>query len=154
MKIRHVLLFLYLFFGSPCFAQSFSQNLPDKPQPQPAGHVADREFWAEAGLMGAAWTADTITTHQMFAANPYTQEGGILANGSRSTPKVMGEWAAVDLGSAIVAYEWKKHVRNRYLHPLWHVFMLQRVASHSEGAANNLSLPSAPLTINIVQKAQ
>jgi hypothetical protein len=137
MKTRHALFFLYLFFVPPCFAQSVSQNLPDKPQP--AGRVADREFWAEAGAMGAAWTADTITTAHDFSQSPLDHEGGYLFNGSRSTAKVMGAWAAVDVGAAVAAYEWKKRVHNRYLHPLWHVFMLQRIDAHVQGAVGNFT---------------
>jgi hypothetical protein len=137
MKIHHALFFLYLFFVPPCFAQSVSQNLPDKPQP--AGRVADREFWAEAGAMGAVWTADTVSTHDYFAKYPTHYEVGYLFPGSRSTAKVMGAWAAVDVGAAVAAYEWKKRVHNRYLHPLWHVFMLQRIDAHVQGAVGNFT---------------
>jgi hypothetical protein len=137
MKTRHALFFLYLFFVPPCFAQSVSQNLPDKPQP--AGRVADREFWAEAGAMGAAWTADTITTAHDFSQSPLDHEGGYLFNGSRSTAKVMGAWAAVDVGAAVAAYEWKKHVHNRYLHPLWRVPMAFMAVNHNEAMIHNLT---------------
>ena len=138
MKPRHALLFLYLFFVRPCFAQSV---LPNKPEPQPAGHVVDKEFLVEVGAMGATWTADTISTHDSFAANPWHHETGPFFNGSRSTVKVMAAWGAIDVGAAVAGYEWKKHVHNRYLHPLWHAFMLQRIDGHAEAAIHNWTLP-------------
>ena len=47
-------------------------------------------------------------------------------------PKVMGAWAAVDVGAAAAAYEWKKHVHNRYLHPLWRVPMFVGTIGHDQ----------------------
>ena len=142
MKIRHVMLFLYLFFGPPCFAQSFSQNLPDKPQPQPVSHVADREFWADTAMLGAAWTADTITTHNAFAASTRNMEGGLLFYNSRSTPQVMGAWAAVDVAAMVTAYEWKRHVHNRYLYPLWRAFPVIGTIGHTRSAIINSQIPA------------
>lgn len=131
-------LLLLLVLGVPCFAAD-TAILPDKPQPQTAVRVADKGFWIEAGTMAGAWTADTVSTHDYFARYPAGREMGYLFPGSRSTAKVMGAWAAVDVGAAVAAYEWKKHVRNRYLHPLWHVFMVQRIEAHSEGALGNFT---------------
>lgn len=121
-----ILVFLTL-FSVPCWAQ----DLPDKPQPR----TVDKTFLIEAGAMAAAWTADTVSTHQIFSESPYYHEMGYFSPGSRNTAKIMGEWAIVDVGAAVAAYEWKKHVHNRYLHPLWHGFMLQRIEAHTVGGA-------------------
>lgn len=141
MKPRHAFLFLYLFFVPPCFAQNL---LPDKPQPQPAGHVADREFWIDAGALGAAWTADTISTHYAFAAAPNHMEGGFIFHNSRSVPKIMGAWAAVDVGAVVASYEWKQHVHNRYLHPLWRVPLFVGIIGHDTSAIQNLTGQTGP----------
>lgn len=117
----------------PCLAN----ELPVKPEPQPRTRTADREFWTEAGAMGAAWTMDTVSTHQSSVAHPTYHETGWLFTGSRSTPKIMGSWAIVDVGALVIAYEWKRHVHNKYLHPLWHVAMGQRTFAHAESAIGN-----------------
>lgn len=134
--MKSALIVLIALLAVPCFADT----LPDKPRPQPAAHVSTVEtklYWAEVGTMAAAWTADTITTHQAFSANPATHEGGPFFPGTRSTAKVMGAWAAIDVGAAVAAYEWKQHVHNRYLHPLWHVFMAERIYGHVGGTEIN-----------------
>jgi hypothetical protein len=133
-----VLLLLFV-LGVPCFAAD-TAILPDKPQPQTAVHVADKEFWIEASALGAAWTLDTVSTAKSFSDNSSMHEVGQLYHGSRSTAKVMGAWAAVDLGAAVAAYEWKKHVRNRYLHPLWRVPMLVGTIGHDQAAIGNWSV--------------
>jgi len=92
--------------------------------------------------MAAAWTADTVSTHYAFAANPDHHEVGWFFTGSRATAEPSAAWAAVDAGAVVAAYEWKKHVHNRYLHPIWHVFMLQRIVAHSEGTAGNVAAAS------------
>jgi len=143
MNARHALLFLYLFFVSPCFAQTVSGEKPDKPQPR----IADTAYLVELGAMGATWTADTISTHNSFAANPGRVEGGPFFNGSRSTTKVMAAWGTVDVGAAVAAYEWKKYVHNHYLHPLWHVFMLQRIDGHVESSVYNWTLQTPPAAV-------
>ncbi len=133
---RFLLLFIVL--SAPCFAAD-TAILPDKPEPQYQGkiHTADREFWIETAAFGTAWTLDGISTHN---ADPRAREAGIFFHGSRSTIKIMGAWAAVDVGAAVVAYEWKKHVRNRYLHPLWRVPMLAGTLGHDYSAIGNWSL--------------
>jgi hypothetical protein len=140
MKPRHAVLFLYLFFVPPCFAQAVSGEKPDKPQP--AGHVVDKEFQVEAAVLGGAWMADTISTHSAFAGSPRNMEGGLLFYNSRSTPQVMGAWAAVDVGTMFAAYEWKKHVHNRYLHPLWRVIPAVAIIGHTRSAVINSELPA------------
>ncbi len=121
-------LFLLLFAVSGVSAQ----ELPFKPQP-----AAGREFWTDVSLMGASWAADTASTVHYFRQNPTSTEDGALFVGSRSTAKIMGTWAAIDVGSAIVGYEWKRHVQNRYLHPLWRVFLWQRIVAHGESTVIN-----------------
>lgn len=138
---------ILLFFLWPCMAITARAAdpliLPDKPQPQPSGKIRnaeDREFWIEAGALGSAWTLDTISTHDSFAAKSSRYEIGGFFNGSRSVPKIMGAWAAVDVGAVVVSYEWKKHVRNRYLHPLWRVPLLVGTVEHDRAAVANWSL--------------
>lgn len=136
-------LFLLAFLAVPCFAGEPS-ILPAKPEPRLAAteRGAGREFWLEAGAMGAAWTMDTVSTHECFAADPTRHEVGGLFDGSRSTAKVMAAWGAVDVAAALTAYEWKNHVRNRILHPLWRVPMLIATGEHSAAAAGNWALPA------------
>lgn len=99
--------------------------------------VVDREFAVELAALAGAWTVDTISTHQTLSICPRCAEGGGLVNGSRSTPKIVLAAAAVDFAAAVVAYEWKKRVHNKYLHQLWRVPMLVRAEEHVEGAAGN-----------------
>ena len=118
-----------------CSVAAQADTLPDKPQPQP--RTADKEFWVCTSALATAWTLDTISTHQSFATHPHAYEVGGLFNGSRSVPKIMGAWAAVDIGAVVLSYEWKKHVRNRYLHPLWRVPLLIGAEGHTRAAINN-----------------
>jgi hypothetical protein len=105
--------------------------LPDNPKPK-----TDRtlEFKLQVAGMTASWAADFATTRRAFEQCPNCTEQGGLFNGSRNTLKIMGAWALVDAGCAIGALEWKRHVGNRYLHPLWRVPMLTRMALHANGA--------------------
>jgi hypothetical protein len=128
-----------VFVALPSFAADPSV-LPDKPVPVEKPRTADREFLIEAGSMGAAWTFDAVTTHDVFAANAGYHEVGNFFPGSRSTAKVMGAWAAVDVAAAVVAYEWKGHVKNRYLHPLWRVPMALRATDHVQAGIGNVRL--------------
>ena len=97
----------------------------------------DREFGMDTVALGAAWTMDTLSTHQSFARCSSCIESGGLFDGSRSTAKIMGAWALVDLGAVIVSYEWKRHVRNRWLHPLWRVPLLVGTEEHARAASGN-----------------
>lgn len=132
-------------FVSPALGQdlalgeSYARTLPNKPQAQFAGKpaTADREFWIEAGAMGAAFTLDEVSTAQLLASNPSTMEVGYLAYGSRNIAKISGEAALVDAGAVVVAYEWKRHIHNKYLHPLWRVPMAFRTVAHTQGAVHN-----------------
>lgn len=99
-----------------------------------------KQFWIEAGVMTSAWAADTISTHQAFESNRTRVEIGGIGNGTRNTPKIMASWGAIDFSAAILAFEWKRHVRNRYLHPLWHLPMLIRTEEHTQAAIGNWRL--------------
>jgi hypothetical protein len=124
----------------PCFARDTS-ILPDKPEPAAKVRTTEgKEFWIETGVVAASWTADAITTHGMIEASPRNHEVGYLFTGSRSTPEIMGAWAAVDVGSVALAYEWKNHVHNRYLHPLWRLPLIYRVDGHLAGTVQNVNL--------------
>jgi hypothetical protein len=125
------LLILLVLLSVPCFAN----ELPIKPETRP--HTADREFWIEVGAMGTAWTIDAVSTHQAIVAHPTRYEVGLLNYGSRSSPKIMGTWAAVDLGAMVISYEWKRHITNRYLHPLWRVPMVISAVGHTHAAIGN-----------------
>jgi len=132
--------FLALFFGVPCFAAPAPKDiLPDKPEPQ-AQMVGDKDFWIGVGAVGAAWTVDAVSTHELFAAHANAYEGGGLLNGSRSTAKVMAAWAGVDAGMGFAAYEWKNHVHNRYLHPLWRAFFVAPIVWHIQAAQHNFTV--------------
>ena len=142
MNTLRAAIVIALLAAVPCFGQAAFQEKPAKPQPvhHSADRTADAVYWVEVGAMAAAWTADTVSTHDFFASTPNGHEAGYLFPGSRSTARVMGAWAAVDVGAAVAGYEWKKHVRNRYLHPLWHAFMLYRIDEHAGAAIHNRAL--------------
>ena len=135
------LMLAILFLTAPCFAQS---ALPDKPQPQGKVYNENREFWIITGALGAAWTADTISTHYAFAAAPNHMEAGFIFHNSRSVPKIMGAWAAVDVAAVVASYEWKEHVHNRYLHPLWRVPLFVGIIGHDTSAIQNLTGQTGP----------
>ena len=63
-----------------------------------------REAAIITGALGAAWTADTISTHYAFAAAPNHMESGFIFHNSRSVPKIMGAWAAVDVAAVVASY--------------------------------------------------
>jgi hypothetical protein len=111
-----------------------AQELPLAP-----GHeyAESREFRIDTAALAVAWTLDTISTHDWMKASPRHYEGGGLLNGSRSTPEIMGAWAAVDVGAVALSYEWKKHVHNRWLHPLWRVPLLIQMQGHTRCAIEN-----------------
>lgn len=127
---------------SACASGASAQSLlPDKPSPSPARHAerapAGREFWLEAASLGAAWTLDTISTAQTYAHCPTCVEAGGLFNGERSTAKSQAAWGGIDIGAVVLAYEWKRRVHNKWLHPLWRVPMLVGAASHAQAAGGN-----------------
>lgn len=138
MTLKHIIIVgvLAAAFTLSASAQSL---LPDKPSPSPVHRPerAGREFWIDASALAAAWTLDTISTAQVFAHCRTCSEGGGLFNGERSTAKSQAAWGGVDVASAILAYEWKRRVHNKWLHPLWRVPMLIRTAEHTEAAGVN-----------------
>lgn len=136
-KTKYCIAVLLLFAGRAQARTPGDAFLPDKPQPTAHVRVADREFRIDVALLAASWTFDTITTHEGRKGNPSVHEAGLLFNGSRSTPKVMSAWAAVDVGAVVLSYEWKKHIRNRWLHPLWRVPLLVGAAGHTQTAIGN-----------------
>lgn len=114
--------------------------------------TVDREFIADSIALAGAWTADTISTQQRwswcdrtygtaYSPAPDCYEGGGFFNNTRDLGRVMGAWAAVDVASAVVSYEWKKHVRNKWLHPLWRVPFVVQIEIHATAAAGNWRLP-------------
>jgi len=109
-----------------------------KAQALPAVRVPseDNEFRVDVAAVGTAWTMDTISTH-MSHTDPTAYEHGQLFNGSRSTPKIMGAWAVVDVGAIILSHEWKLHVTNKWLHPLWRVPLLVSAGGHGYAAIDN-----------------
>ena len=112
--------------------------LPAKPVPRTQVHVADREFKVTVGVFAGAWAADTASTARWVAACSRCVEGGGILNGSRNVPAIMGLWAAVDAGAVVGAYEWKAHVHNRYLHPLWRVPLYVGIAGHVRAVPGNM----------------
>jgi hypothetical protein len=114
-----------------------AQELPFKPLPQ----GIDREFIIENAAMWTSFATDTYTTHHDFATYSFAHEGGYLFTGSRSTVKVMGAWAAVDIGATILSYEMKRHITNKYLHPLWRVPLILETAGHTQATFENMRKP-------------
>jgi hypothetical protein len=135
-----------IFSMVPMFAQAQNNILPDKPEPQFAEHVhgrtADREFWVASASVGTGWLLDTLSTSQSFNwCNQHHRTGcvesGVFFNGTRSTAKIGGTLAALDVAAIVASYEWKKHVHNKWLHPLWRVPLLYSSQAHTRAAIGN-----------------
>lgn len=114
--------------------------LPNKPVPQAKVHTIDKEFVITTAALGAAWFSDMESTSRIFRMDSSAYEAGHLFTGSRSIPKIFAAWGAVDAGSLIVSYEWKKHVHNKYLHPLWRVPMYYQIEAHGDATHGNWQL--------------
>lgn len=110
-----------------------ADELPSKPQPR----TADKEFWIETAAMSTAWTLDGISTHYAHDRCLTCTEQGYFFRGTRAQMKPLIAWGLIDVGAAVLSYEWKRHVHNKYLHPLWRIPIGQRTFAHSEGAINN-----------------
>lgn len=108
-----------------------AQTLPDKPKANNA------EFWTYTAAMATGWTLDTISTQQTFSRCPTCKENGGLFNDSRNVPKIMAAWAGIDVGAAILSYQWKKRVHNKWLHPLWRLPLIYRSTIHTQSAFHN-----------------
>jgi hypothetical protein len=126
-----------------CAYSVFGQSLPEKPAPI----KEQREFEIESMSLGASWMLDAISTKQRFSwcdahygtRIGYQQncfESGGFFNGTRDTAKIMGSWAAVDIGGIILAYEWKRHVHGK-LHGLWRVTLFIGTEEHTRAAIGN-----------------
>lgn len=124
--------------------------LPDKPMPQ--SRTVDKEFVIDASALATAWTLDTISTSQRFAwcqnhygntlgHQPDCFENGGFFNGTRDTAKIMGAWAAVDVGAVVLSYELKKHVHNKALHWAWRIPLIIGAEQHTQAAASNWDYP-------------
>lgn len=116
-----------------CWAQQGPK--PDNPRPK-----GDLEFKLEAGALAGAWTADTISTQELWGRCRGCFEAGGFFNGTRQTARIEGAWAAVDAGSLLLAYEWRRHIRNRWLKPFWRAPLLVRVGCHGAAAWSNSQL--------------
>jgi hypothetical protein len=123
-------------------------RLPTKPEPVKREKTINREFILDTSALAAGWTMDTISTSQRFnqcdqqygtrlGIQPNCFESGGMFNGTRSTAKIMGADAAIDIAAVVFSYEWKKHVHNRYLHPLWRVPLLALSVGHTQAAIGN-----------------
>lgn len=110
-----------------------ADTLPNKPVPVPSRTV-DRDFVVEAGALAAAWTTDAVTTQRWIAGCAPCVEGGGLLNGSRDGAAIMGAWAAVDIGAVVVAYELKRHVRNKWLNWVWRGPLIFQIEGHTQAA--------------------
>lgn len=147
IRLRSIHAILFILLAAPCFAAD-SSLLPDKPQAQEKTRTADREFFLDSSALAVGWTLDTVSTAQRFdwcdahygtrtGYQPDCFENGGFFNNTRDTGKIMVAWAAVDVAAVISSYEWKKHVHNRWLHPLWRVPLLVGAAGHSRSAVGN-----------------
>jgi hypothetical protein len=153
MRLKFLLLFSLLFFVSSIRAD----ELPDKPGPR----TVNKEFIIETAALATSWTLDSIATAQRYnwcnqrygtVLGGYEQhcyEGGGFFDGTRDTAKIMAAWAAVGVGTVVLSYEWKKHIHNKWLHPLWRLPLLYEAGSHISGAAVNWSYPqpAAPIVV-------
>lgn len=144
-----------------CGTIAFGESLPDKPVPVIHVYDESREFKIEAAALTTAWLLDTISTAQRFNwcnkgngfvyaeqtigatytvsdwYQPRCSESGGLFDGTRDTAKIMGAWAAVDVGAIGASYLWKRYVHNRWVHWAWRVPLLIGTAGHTRAATGN-----------------
>ena len=144
-SLEQVVCFLILVI-IPMIAQAQENVLADKPEAQSAEHVhgrtADREFWFDGASVGTGWLLDTLSTEQSFNwCNQHQRAGcvetGLFFNGTRSTAKIATTLAALDVAAVVASYEWKKHVHNKWLQPLWRVPLLYSSQAHTRTAIAN-----------------
>lgn len=128
MNTIKVLILIVLLSAVPA---ARAAELPSKPEP------AGPEYWSSVAALGIAWGMDTESTADLYHRLPNASEGGGLFDGSRSTPKIMAAWAGIDVGAMVGAYEWKRHVHNRYLHPLWRIPAIVGTQGHVRSAISN-----------------
>lgn len=107
-----------------------AQELPSKP-------VANKEFIIEAAAAGTALALDLDSTARNFSRCSTCYELSWPMRGERSVPKIAVSITAFDAAAVFASYEWKKHVKNKYLNPLWRVPLLALMAVHARSAAIN-----------------
>ena len=155
------LLIIALAFVCPIAAGA--DILPDKPEPQATVHHSpvtypfratastvkdvvtfkDKQFSGAALLYIGAYSADMISTKTIFdkcrqlPQVPCTEAGGLF-NGTQDTGKIAAAWGGITVANIVIAHEWKKHVKNRFLRDLWSAGMVYQGAQHIDAAVSNV----------------
>jgi hypothetical protein len=105
--------------------------------PPAFSQTADREFKIEAAALVASNLADTVSTAQAFHRCSTCIEANRWYGGDRNMTKISLSSLAIDLGVASLSYEWKRHIHNRWLHPLWRAGLILQTESHTQAAIHN-----------------
>jgi hypothetical protein len=160
---------LILALGLVCSLPARADILPDKPEPQVSVHhnpityplratadtfkdvvtFKDKQFSVVALLYIGAYGADMISTQEMFGKFPPTPghrasvEGGPFFHGTRDAGRIAAAWGGVTIANIVIAHEWKKHVKNRFLRDLWSAGIVYQSAEHIDAAVGNLKLGSS-----------
>lgn len=144
-------LMIVLLLAVPVLADELPAKVESITKPAGRVHYANKEYWLYVAALGTAWTMDTVSTHDVFSRYQNVHEGGVFFTGTRDTPKIMGAYALFDFGCAVGSYEMKRHIHNRYLHPLWRLPMLWQTGQHLDGSISNWQLKPTSITVGVKQ---
>lgn len=154
---------LILALGLVCSIAAKADILPDKLEPQVSVHhnpvtyplraaadtfkdvvtFKDKQFSVVALTYIGAYGADMISTKAMFdkcrqlPQVPCTEAGGLF-NGTRDSGRIAAAWGGITVANIVIAHEWKKHVKNRFLRDLWSAGMVYQGAEHIDAAVGNV----------------
>jgi hypothetical protein len=155
---------LILALGLVCSLPARADILPDKPEPQVRHNpityplratgdtfkdvftFKDKQFSAVALAYIGAYGADMVSTKEMFDKFPPTPgrrasvEGGPFFHGTRDAGRIAAAWGGVTIANIVIAHEWKKHVKNRFLRDLWSTGMVYQSAEHIDAVVRNSRL--------------
>lgn len=144
-----------------CSIATQADILPDKPEPQvhhnpftvPFRETAntfkdvatfkDKKFSVAAFTYVGAYGADMISTVVVWdkcSKLPQLQcsEGGGFFNGTRDAGRLAAAWGGIAVANIVISYEWKKHIKNRYIHDLWAAGMVYQGSQHVYGSVGNV----------------
>jgi hypothetical protein len=120
---------------------SSGSRLIEAPKPKVMEKVADRKFWLAISLLGAAKTADAISTQRMLNRG-CLEIGSAWALGERpSSGRIAAAAGAQGAGEVALAYLLKRVLRrHRWLGQVWVIEPAWGVGNHTRAAWHNEGL--------------
>lgn len=139
IKIKRLMVVALVLFA--CGVARAQDALPEKPH-----RVLDKKFIAATVFLAGAYAADMKSTSDGLHNCSNCFENGWFDHGGRNFPKIAAGEALFDAGLTVIAYEWKKRVRNKYLNPLWVAPFALQIDAHAQAAAFNTTNWGTPKT--------